>query len=64
MIRFLNQIDDRPPATEAPATEVVPVTEATTLPAATLVIPPTVTIKLPYIPILAQDHQNLTFGSG
>lgn len=62
--RFPTQTDDQPPATEAPATEIIPVTEAPMLPAATQVITPTTTMKTPSIPILTQDRQDLTFGSG
>ena len=62
--RFPTQTDARPPATKAPATEIIPVTEAPTLPAATQVITPTATMKTPSMPILTQGHQNLIFGSG
>jgi len=62
--RFPTQTDAQLPATGAPATEIIPVTEAPTLPAATQVITPTVTTETPPMPILTQDHQDLTFGSG
>ena len=62
--RFPTQTDARLAVTEAPATEIIPVTEAPTLPAATQVITPTATMKTPSMPILTQGHQNLTFGSG
>lgn len=61
--RFPTQTDSQPPDTEAPATEIIPVTEAPTLPAATQVITPTVTMKTPSMPILTQNHQDVTFGS-
>jgi hypothetical protein len=62
--RFPTLTDTRPPATEALATEVIPVTEAPTLPAATQAITVTATTKTPPMPILTQNHQDLTFGSG
>jgi len=57
-IRFSTQTDDQPPATEAPATE------APALPEPAQPITPTATTETPPIPILTQDHQDLTFSSG
>jgi hypothetical protein len=62
--RFPTQTDAQPPATEASATEIIPVTEAPTLPAATEAITATTTTETMPMPILTQNNQDLTFGSG
>jgi len=61
--RFPSKADTIPSSTEAPATE-IPAAEAPTLLAVTQSITPTVTTETPSIPILTQDRQDLTFGSG
>ncbi len=53
-----------PPAIEALATEIMPATEVPTLPTATQAITATATTETPPNPILTQNHQDLTFGSG
>lgn len=53
----------QPPAAETHPTESIPVTEEPAIPEPAQPITPTVTTETPPMPIITQNHQDLTFGS-